>query len=115
MKVKYTTARLIFALFYQSCTSLLDFHKYFSSIGQNNMATKTPGKNFQAGKRMAHLFSNHHGTLERSERADGKALEKVTDQVVAESLENSWTNRCVNLMGLFFKNVFDYPTNLTSK
>ena len=38
------------------------------------MATKTPGKKFQAGKRMAHLFPNHHETLKRSERKDGKAL-----------------------------------------
>ena len=38
-----------------------------------------------------------------SEREDGKALEKVADRVVAESLENSWTTRCVNLMDLFFK------------
>ena len=73
------------------------------------MATKTPGKKFQAGKRMAHLFPNHHETLKRSEREDGKALEKVhvaADRVVAESLENSRTKRCVNLMGLFFFNVF---------
>ena len=65
-----------------------------------------PGKKFQASKRMAHLFSNHHKTLKRSEREDGKALEKVADRVVAESLENSRTNRCVNLMGLFFFYVF---------
>ena len=52
---------------------------------------------------MAHLFPNHHKTLKRSEREDGKALEKVADRVVAESLENSWTNRSVNLMGLFLK------------
>ena len=32
---------------------------------------------------------------------------KVVDRVVAASLENSRTNRSVNLMGLFFfKNVF---------
>ena len=67
------------------------------------MATKTPGKKFQAGKRIAHLFPNHHETLKRSEREDGKALSKVAaDRVVAESLENSRTNRCVNLMVLFF-------------
>ena len=70
------------------------------------MATKTPGGKFQAGKRMAHLFPNHHETLKRREREDGKALEKVADRVVAESLENSRSNRCVNLMGLFFLNVF---------
>ena len=53
------------------------------------MATKTPVKKFQAGKRMAHLFPNHHETLKRSEREDGKALEKVAaDRVLAESLEN---------------------------
>ena len=67
------------------------------------MTTKTPGKKFQVGKRMAHLFPNHHKTLKRSEQQDGKALEKVAaDRVVAESLENSRANRCVNLMGLFF-------------
>ena len=71
------------------------------------MATKMPGKKFQAGKRMAHLFPNHHETLKRREKEDGKALEKVAaDRVVAESLENSRTNRCINLMGLFFFNVF---------
>ena len=58
------------------------------------MAIKTPGKKFQAGKIMVHLFPNHHKTLKRSEREDGKALEKVaSDRVVAESLENSRTNR----------------------
>ena len=66
------------------------------------MATKPPGKKLQAGKRMAHLLPNHHETLKRSEREGGKALEKVADLVVAESLENSRTNRCINLMGLFF-------------
>ena len=50
---------------------------------------------------MEHLFPNHHETSRRSEREDGKALEKVADRV-AESLENSRTNRCVNLMGCFF-------------
>ena len=54
-----------------------------------------------AGKRMAHLFPNHHKTLKRSEREGEKALEKVSDRVVAESLENSRTNRCVNSMGMF--------------
>ena len=50
---------------------------------------------------MARLFPNHYETLMRSEREDEKALEKVAaDRVVAESLENSRTNRCVNLMGL---------------
>ena len=64
---------------------------------------------------MAHLFPNHHETLKRSEREDGKAqLEKVVDGVAAESLENSRTNRCVNLMGLFFF-CFYYPTNLSLK
>ena len=70
------------------------------------MATKTPGKKFQAGKRMAHLFWNHHEMLMRSEQEGGKALENVADRVVAESLENSRTNCCVDLMGLFFSNVF---------
>ena len=32
------------------------------------MATKKPGKNFQAGKGMAHLFPIHHETLKRKER-----------------------------------------------
>ena len=79
------------------------------------MATKTPCKKFQAGKRMAHVFPNHHETLKKSEREGGKALEKVADRVVAESLENSRTNRCVNFMGLLFKTCFYYPTNLRSK
>ena len=74
------------------------------------MATKTSGKKFQAGKRIAHLFPNHHETLKRSEREVGKALEKVADRVVAER-----TNHCVNLMGLFFLKCFYYPTNLSSK
>ena len=39
----------------------------------------------------------------------GKALEKVPDRVVAESLETLRTNRCVNLMGLFFLNVSITP------
>ena len=70
------------------------------------MVTKTPGKKFQDGKIMAHSFLNHHETLKRIEREDGKAqLEKVVG-VVAESLENSRTNRCVDLIGLFFKNDF---------
>ena len=77
------------------------------------MATKTLGKKVQAGKRMAHLFPNHHETLKRSEREDGKALEKVAaDRVVAESLENSRTNRCVNLMGLFLFFMFLLPYEL---
>ena len=58
------------------------------------MATKTPEEKFPAGKRMAHLFPNHHETLKRSEREDGKALGKVADRGVAESL------------GLFLFNVF---------
>ena len=79
------------------------------------MATKTPGKKFQAGKRMAHLFPNQHETLKKSEHEGGKALEKVADRVVAESLENSRTNRCVNFMRLLFKKCFYYSTNLSSK
>ena len=70
------------------------------------MATKTPGGKFQASKRMTHLFLNHHETLKKSEWEDGKSLEKVSDRVVAESLENSRTNRWVNLMALFLFNVF---------
>ena len=86
------------------------------------MATKTPGRGggggkFQAGKRTAHLFPNHNETLKRSEREGGKAVEKVADRVVAESLKNSRTKRCVNLMGLlfFFFKCFYYSTNLSSK
>ena len=71
-------------------------------------------KKIQASKKMAHLFPNHHETLKRSEREGKKALEKVADRVVAQSLENSRTNLCVNLMGLFLK-IFYYPTNLSSK
>ena len=52
------------------------------------MATKRPGKKFQAGKGMAYLLPNHHETLKRSEWEGGNALEKVAaDRVVAESLE----------------------------
>ena len=82
------------------------------------MATKTPGKKFQAGKRMAHLFpkASHHKTLKRSEREDGKALVKVAaNRVVAESLENSRTNRCVNLTGLFLFLMFLLPYELKFK
>ena len=79
------------------------------------MATKTPGKNFQAGKRMTHLFPNHYETLKRSEREGGKALEKVADRVVAESLENSRTKRSVNLMGLLFISMFLLPYELKFK
>ena len=80
------------------------------------MATKTPGKKFQAGKRMAHLFPNHHETLKRREKEDGKALEKIAaDRVVAKSLENSRTNRCVNLTGLFFFLMFLLPCELKFK
>ena len=66
------------------------------------MATRMPGKKFQAGKKMTHLFPIHHKTLKRREREDGKALEKAADRVVAKSFENSRTIRCVNLIGLFF-------------
>ena len=68
------------------------------------MATKTPGKKFQAGKRMAHLFPNHHETLKRSEREDGSG--KALYRLVAASSENSRTNCCINVMALFFRNLF---------
>ena len=58
---------------------------------------------------MAHLVSNHHETLKKSELEDGKALEKVADQVKAETLENSRTNRKFNGVGLL--KCFYYPTN----
>ena len=65
---------------------------------------------------MARLFPNHHETLKRSEREDGKAqLKKVVDGVMAESLENSRTNRCVNLMGLVFFLMFLLPYKLKFK
>ena len=41
------------------------------------MTTKTPGERFQAGKRMTHLFPNHHETLKRSEREDEKVADRV--------------------------------------
>ena len=63
---------------------------------------QTPGKKFQAGERMPHLFPIHHETLKRKEREGGKALETVADRVVAESLENLRTNRRVNLTGGWF-------------
>ena len=67
------------------------------------MATETPGKNFQAGKRMPHLFPIHHETLKRKEWEAGKGLEKVANRVVAESFKNSRKvsfsqRRCRNLM-----------------
>ena len=63
---------------------------------------------------MAHLFPNHHETLKRSEREDGKAqLEKVVERVLAESLENSRTNLCVNLMGAFFLFFFYFDVSIT--
>ena len=80
------------------------------------MVAKTPGKKFQVGKRMAPLFPNRHETLKRSERKDGKVLEKVAaDRVVAESLENSRTNRCVKLMVLFFYLMFLLPNEVKFK
>ena len=71
------------------------------------MATKTQGKNFQAGKRMACLFPIHQETLKRKGWEAQKGLEKVANQVVAESFENSRKigfsqQRGVNLMGLSF-------------
>ena len=64
---------------------------------------------------MAHLFHNHHETLRRSEREGGKAMEKVADRVVAESLANSRTSRCVNLMGPGFFVLFLLPYELKFK
>ena len=80
------------------------------------MATKTPGKNFQAGKGMAHLFPIYHETLKRKGWEAGKGLEKVANRVVAESFENSRKagfsqRRCANLMGLGFFKCFYYTTN----
>ena len=75
------------------------------------MATKTTGKNVQAGKRMAHLFPNHHETLKRSEREDEKALEKHT----LLNLKNSQLLSCAQatLMRLHcFDGVF-YSVKLT--
>ena len=71
------------------------------------MATKTPGKKFQAGQRLAHLFPIHHETFKRKERE----TEKVANRVVAESFENSRKvslsqRHCVNFIGCFFINVF---------
>ena len=58
------------------------------------MATKTPRKKFQAGKRIAHLFPKHHETSKRSEREDGKALVKVADRV------DKWQPRSQGLSSL---------------
>ena len=41
-------------------------------------------------------------TLAYMEQEDGKALEKVADQVVAENLENFWTNHRVKFNGAVF-------------
>ena len=63
---------------------------------------------------MVHLFPSHHEKLKRSDREVGKALGKVADRAVVESLENSMTNRCVNLMGLLFL-IFLLPYELKFK
>ena len=81
----------------------LTFRNIFQALVKKTWRQKRREKKFQAGKRMAHLFPNHHETLKRSEREDGKALEKVAaDRVVAESLDKLVANSCVNLMGMFF-------------
>ena len=68
------------------------------------------------GRQKNNLFPNHHETLERNEREDGKALEKVAaDRIVTENLENSRTNCCVNLMGLFFLKMFLLPCELQNE
>ena len=55
---------------------------------------------------MAHLFSNHHETLKKSEREGGKALEKVADREVAEILENSRTEPWRKFNGAAFLIIF---------
>ena len=52
-----------------------------------NMATRTPREKFQAGKRMAYLFSIYHEMLKRNEEEAGKGLEKIVYRVVAESFK----------------------------
>ena len=51
------------------------------------MATRTPKEKFQAGKRMASLFSIYHEMLKRNEEEAGKGLEKIVYRVVAESFQ----------------------------
>ena len=51
------------------------------------MATRTPREKFQAGKRMAYLFSIYHEMLKRNEEEAGKGLEKIVYRVVAESFK----------------------------
>ena len=58
---------------------------------------QTPGTKLQTGKSLPHLFPILHETLKRKEREGEKALETVADRVVAESLGNLRTNRCINL------------------
>ena len=53
----------------------------------SNMATRTPREKFQAGKRMASLFSIYHEMLKRNEEEAGKGLEKIVYRVVAESFQ----------------------------
>ena len=65
----------------------MTFINIFEALVKITWRQKRRGKKFQAGKRMVHLFPNHHETFKRSEREGRKALEKVTDRVVAESLE----------------------------
>ena len=98
----------------------MTFINIFQALVKITWRQKRRGKKFQAGKRTPHLFPKQHKTLKRSRREDGKALEKVAaDRLVAESLENSRTNRCVNLMGmvffLFFLLMFFLPYELKFK
>ena len=85
------------------------------------MATKTLGKIFHASKRMAHLFPIRHETLKRKGQEAGKGLEKVANQVVAESFENARKvgfsqRRCVKFNGVgFFKMLLLHYELLSSK
>ena len=52
----------------------LTFIHIFQALVKITWRQKRRGKNC-----MAHLFPNHHETLKRSEREDGKALEKLIE------------------------------------
>ena len=52
-----------------------------------NMATRTPREKFQAGKRMAYLFSIYHEMLKRNEGEAGKGLEKIVYRVMTKSFQ----------------------------
>ena len=81
---------------YESFKATTEAEDKLMALEPENLTHYILKKRTTSGKIMTHLFPSHHETLKRSEREGGKALEKVSDRVVAESLENSRTNRFVN-------------------